>query len=235
MEYLIEVLTWSLDWSAEVDKWGGVGGSLPPRYLDPPCYSPSQITASPTQPFLSWTPLPEKIWLPYLRSFGSPTWKILVFAKKVPIPWLNFGDSPTQDFWVGLPDLKNFGSPTWKLFEFSAHSDSPSSILGTPPLGISKLDSPAWKMLTPLVENRILPKKGQTPLAEFSFSGKCHLTPLPESENFFQVQSDSPSWVFVTPPFKISELNSLSWIILTPLPEKFFFAKKGPTPLVEFW
>ena len=39
----------------------------------------------------------------------------------------------------------------------------------------------------------------------------------------------------MTPPLKISELDSPTWKILTPLVEKKNFPKKGPTPLVEFW
>ena len=50
-------------------RGGEVGGGSPSRDLDPPCYSPSQITASPTQPFLSWTPLPGKNFTPLPQKF----------------------------------------------------------------------------------------------------------------------------------------------------------------------
>ena len=149
---------------------GEVGGGSPSRDLDPPCYSPSQITASPTQPFLSWTPLPGMNFTPLPQKFWLPYLKIFAFCKKVPLPKFNFGHSPFQNFWVGLPYLKHFDSPTWKFLNFEPHSDSPSSILGTPPLRISELDSPTWKIWTPLVEKKITPKKGQIPQVEFFLS-----------------------------------------------------------------
>ena len=163
---------------------GGSRGEAPPlRILTPPNTPPSNhyLPHSTIFEFDSpiWkilAPLPQKFWLPYLKNFG--------FCKKGPTPLVQFWWLPPQDFRVRLPYLKNFDSPTWKIMHFELHSDSPSSILVTPPLKNSELDSPTWKNLTPLLEKFCILSRTQTPLVQFwglPLSGFQSWTPLPEN------------------------------------------------------
>ena len=66
--------TWNQFWESVEDlklpfmhtwaRGGDIGGFSLPQDLDPPSYSPSQITASPTFWFLSWSPLVQNFWTP---------------------------------------------------------------------------------------------------------------------------------------------------------------------------
>ena len=145
-----------------------MGGLSPPWDLDPPCLSPSKISVSPPFEIFNLIPPLRKKFIPQLVRFHSPTRKIFDFAKKVPIPPLDFDSPPIRDFGILSPTWKNFSPLVGKILRIAKRSQSPLWILTVPPLEILELYPPFGKILLPQLEKYLEPKKVSIPPLDLS-------------------------------------------------------------------
>ena len=137
-------------WPIHGQVGGTWAGGLSPHWnLDPPCLSPSKISVSPPFEIFNSIPPLRKKFIPYLGRFHSPTWKIFDFAKKVPIPPLDFDSPPIRDLGILSPTWKNFSPWLGKIFRIAKRSQSPLWILTVPPLEILEFYPPFGKILLP--------------------------------------------------------------------------------------